>query len=237
MVPGLYSSLDGMTAAQIRLDVLANNLANADTPGFKAELLSVESSAAAEPGVLQPGNAVGRVRVGQRGLDASPGILQVSGNPLDLALAGPGLFVLESPQGERYTRAGTFTRDAEGYLATAQGLRVLGSRGPIAVPATGFRVDANGQIAGGDSIRIVAGPDVPGLLRAGNNLYAPAPGAAPPAELPRATVLQGQLERSNTNVVLAMVDMLATVRNYEAHQRVMQSIDQASGQANEIGRP
>lgn len=226
-----------MAAHQARLDVLANNLANADTAGFKADLVTIDPSVPPLDDLSAPPSPTSIVAPGRSGLDLSPGILKQTENSLDLAIVGAGLFAVQTPQGERYTRAGAFTRDAGGYLTTAEGFQVLGSGGPIQVPAGGLVVDGNGRTAGGTTLRVVSGPGDPGLVKVGASLYAPAEGSPPPMDLPNPTVLQGHLETSNVNVVRSMVDMLATLRTYEAHQRMVQAIDQTAGQAaNELGR-
>jgi flagellar basal-body rod protein FlgG len=167
----------------------------------------------------------------------APGVLKTTGNPLDFAIVGPGLFVVETPQGERYTRAGNFVRNAEGFLATSEGFRVLGTDGPVQVPDGGLPVDSNGRLPDGGSLRLVGGESLDGLAKAGGTLFAVVGGAAPPAELPDATVVQGQLEGSNVSVVMSMVEMLATMRTYEAYQKTIQALDQTVGQAaNELGR-
>ncbi|HSB68421.1 MAG TPA: flagellar hook-basal body protein [Candidatus Methylomirabilis sp.] len=237
MISGLYSAASGMAAHQAKLDVLANNLANADTPGFKADLITIDPSVDLANDLSTLPSPTSIVAAGRPGLDLSPGVLRQTGNPLDLAIVGPGLFAVETPLGERYIRAGAFTRDAGGYLTTAEGFRVLGSSGAIRVPDGGMVLDARGRTADGASIRVVTGPGGPGLVKVGANLYAPVDGASLPPDLPDSTVVQGHLETSNVNVVRSMVDMLATMRTYEAHQRMIQAIDQTAGQAaNELGR-
>jgi len=237
VIPALYTAGSGMVAQQLKLDILANNLANAETPGFKADSLSIDPSgqgAAVAPG---KGSDTERVQAGRIALDSSEGPIRPTGNPLDFALIGPGLFVVRTPQGERFTRAGNFTRDGEGYLTTAQGYRVLGSAGPIRVPAEGLQLEANGRLKSGDSFRIVAGPVGQGLTKLGGNLFAPAAGAASPPAVAVPTVLQGQVESSNVNVVLTMVEMLSTLRSYEAYQRTIQAADEIANSAvSELGR-
>lgn len=238
MIQGLYTAGSGMAAHLARVEVLANNLANADTPGFKADLLTIDPSAEAPAAFTPALSPTVTVGPGRPGLDASPGAVKFTGNPLDLAILGPGMFVVETPQGERYTRAGAFTRDAAGFLATPQGFRVLGTAGPIRVPEDGFRVDVAGRLPGGAALRLVEGPAGPErLAKVGGNLYAAAEGAAPPADLQDFSVAQGQLEASNVNVVRTMVELLVSLRAYEGHQRAIQAIDQTAGQAaSDLGR-
>lgn len=237
MIQGLYTSASGMVAHQARIDILANNLANVDTPGFKADLITIDQSAT--PASLVSTNAVPMttVEIGRPGMNLASGPLRTTGNPFDLAIIGPGLFVIHTPQGERFTRAGNFIRDGEGFLATSDGFRVLGSDGPVQVPVEGLLLDANGRVNGGVSLRIVGGETLEGLVKAGANLFAPAEGVAPPSEAAEATVVQGHLEGSNVNVVMSMVEILATMRTYEAYQRTIQALDQTVGQAaNDLGR-
>jgi flagellar basal-body rod protein FlgG len=226
-----------MVAHQVKLDILANNLANAETPGFKANCLSIDPAEAGSGESGGRANPTERVQAGRIAMDSSEGAIRPSGNPLDFAIIGSGMFVVQTPQGERYTRAGNFTRDGEGYLATAQGYRVLGSDGPIRVPADGLRLEANGRLAGGGSFRIVLGPEGQGMGKIGGNLFAPAEGAGAPPAVSSPSILQGQVESSNVNVVMTMVEMLATLRSYEAYQRTIQAADQIAGAAvNELGR-
>lgn len=237
MIHGLYTAASGMVAHQSRIDLLANNLANVDTPGFKADLVTIDQSVSPPIALSDSFTAMSTVEAGRPGLNRAQGILKATGNPLDLAIAGPGLFVVETPQGERYTRAGNFVRDAEGFLATSDGFRVLGAAGPVRVPEEGLRLDGHGRLAGGESLRIVGEENMTGLVKAGGNLFAPAEGAQPPDELPGAVVLQGQLEGSNVNVVMTMVEMLTTMRTYEAYQKTIQTLDQTVGKAaNDLGR-
>jgi flagellar basal-body rod protein FlgG len=236
MIQGLYTSASGMVAHQARIDILANNLANVDTPGFKADLVTIDQSPAP---VTASGSVSGlsTVEIGRPGMALGPGALKTTGNPLDLAIVGAGMFVVETPLGERYTRAGNFVRDGEGFLATSDGFRVLGTDGPIPVPEGGLVVDAGGRLNGGGALRIVGDESLQGMVKTGANLFSLADGAAPPADAPEATVVQGTVEGSNVNVVMSMVEILATMRTYEAYQKTIQALDQTVGQAtNDLGR-
>lgn len=246
MISGLYTAASGMAAYQTKLDVLANNLANVDTPGFKADVFTVIPSGPSPLDTDGAASPTGSVEPGQTTLDLSPGVLKHTGNPLDLAIAGPGLFAVETGQGVAYTRAGNFSRSAEGFLVTPEGFRVLGTNGPIRVPEQGFSVDARGQVSGitgteaartEGQLRIVVGPALGSLTKMGANLYVPAEGAGAPRDLAQPTIVQGALEASNVNVVRSMVEMLATMRSFEAYQKTIQAIDQTAGQAaGDLGR-
>ncbi|BAS28909.1 flagellar basal-body rod protein FlgF [Limnochorda pilosa] len=275
MLRGLYTAASGMLAQAARLDLEANNLANAGTSGYKAdqaELLSFPSILLHRVGGVQgdpvpaaPGGAPIRTR--PEGMDRLPfrqapvvgplgtgvyvegvhtsfrqGPLHATGNPLDLALEGPGFFAVETPAGVRYTRAGGFRLDAEGYLADPAGNRVLGVDGPVAVGRGGAvtvtdegTVFVDGQPAGQLVLVDFADPNAE-LRKQGANLYGPRPGAVPqPA--PGARVAQGMLEGSAVNVVEGMVRLIELQRAYDASQRVVRSYDETLGQAvNELAR-
>jgi len=246
MISGLYTAASGMAAYQSKLDVLANNLANVDTPGFKADLFTLIPSGVSPLDLSGTTSPTGSVEPGHTVLDPSPGVLKHTGNPLDLAIVGPGMFVVQTPQRMAYTRAGNFSRNADGYLVTPEGFRVLGTGGPIRVSEQGFTVDTRGQVstvtgtgqAGTEGqLRVVAGPAPGNLVKFGANLYVPAEGAGDPPDLPEAGVVQGAIESSNVNVVRSMVDILVTMRSFEAYQRTVQAIDQTAGQATaDLGR-
>jgi len=265
---GLYTSASGMLAEQVRVDVLSNNLANVQTAGFKRQ--TVVQSAFPEmllrrvydpvpvSGGVAPAGASGQATgalydprpvIGRLGTgtyvdgtysDLSPGALRYTGNPLDLALEGPGFFTVETPAGVRFTRDGRFTLDAGGWLVTLEGYRVLGEAGPIRVQGRDVQVTENGEVwvdgapAGVLALRNFADPQ--GLVREGSSLWAATDwsGAPQPAA---ARVHAGHLEVSNVNVVTAMVELIAAYRSYEANQRVIQAYDQTLGKAvNELGR-
>jgi flagellar basal-body rod protein FlgF len=246
MISGMYTAASGMAAYQSKLDVLANNLANVDTPGFKADLFTLIPSGVSPLDLSGTTSPTGSVEPGPTVLDPSPGVLKHTGNPLDLAIVGPGLFVVQTPQRIAYTRAGNFSRSADGYLVTPEGFQVLGSDGPVRVAEQGFTVDARGQVssvagtgpAGAEGqLRIVAGPTPGSLVKFGANLYVPADGAGDPPVLPEANIVQGAIEASNVNVVRSMVDILVTMRSFEAYQRTIQAIDQSAGEAaGDLGR-
>jgi flagellar basal-body rod protein FlgF len=237
MIQALYTASTGMVAHQNRLDVLANNLANAATSGFKQDLVAIDTTQVASGSGGDDQLIMSTVHADRSSVDMTPGSLHPTGNLLDLAIQGPGLFVVSTPDGERYVRSGAFVRDAGGFLSTAAGHRVLGANGPIQVPDTGFLIDGNGKLPDGQALRFVSDADPGRLVKVGGNLFAPADAATPPDATTDVTVAQGHLENSNVSVVLTMVEMLSTLRSYEAYQRTIQALDQAVGQgANDLGR-
>ena len=243
LIRGIYTGATGMLSQSRRLDVVANNLANVNTAGFKKDTLRNESF----PEVLMYRLAQGPVTpIGTLGpgtdtptihTDFTRGIIVETSNPFDLALEGPGFFSVETPNGERYTRNGHFLRDAAGYLVNQEGYYLLGQNGRIQVAASAVvevsqdgRVVADGQVV--DALRIVG--FLPGLgVKEGHSLWL----ADQVAELPAPTVRQGAIERSNVNIVQEMVDMIGILRAYEANQKVITTQDELLGKAvNEVGR-
>lgn len=246
MLRGLYIAATGMLNEERRLDVVANNMANADTTGFKRTVpVSASSFSLAlrrvGDGLAAP--AIGRLGVGAAVMQAAPvmtqGGLRPTGRSLDLALVGDGFFAVETPAGVRYTRDGAFSLDRDGYLVTADGRRVLGTAGPIRVGGGQVTVTEQGDVlvdgrtAG--RLRVVAFPAGTELAREGNNRFRAPQGVS---EQPSsATVRSGYLELSNVQPVREMVEMIAVMRSYEASQRAVRAHDETLGLAvNEIAK-
>lgn len=244
MISGLYTAASGLMAQTAKMDLLSDNLANAATPGFKGDMMLVEGGAQSglQPAFFKEGLAsVSQpVRAGRRITDFSRGLIHETGNPLDLANSGPGYFVVQTPRGARFTRAGNFAIDAEGRLKTQDGNPLLGAKGPIQVPGGRFVVDNSGRIrAEGkevDRLRVVdPAPDT--LLREGGSLFAAKPiaGDAPAAE--GVEIRQGFLEGSNVDPVGALMQLMVSLRASEAYQRVIHALDETLGQAvGDLGR-
>ncbi|MDI6869785.1 MAG: flagellar basal-body rod protein FlgF [Bacillota bacterium] len=254
MIRGLYIGASGMLVELRRTDVIANNLANVTTNGFKRDELVGESfpalllrryNDAASPGMGPAGYppVVGPLSLGavatETATDWAPGPLTATGNPLDLGIAGEGLFVVQTPNGLRYTRDGAFTRNGEGLLVTEGGFPVLGEQGPIELGDGEVQVAADGTVAVDgqvvDRLRLVRFPQGSRLVKEGDNLFATA-AAGQPVDA-GTEVHQGFIERSNVNTVREMIGLIASVRSYEANQRLIQMEDELMQKAvNEVGR-
>ncbi|MBE3580463.1 MAG: flagellar hook-basal body protein [Thermoanaerobacteraceae bacterium] len=250
MLRGLHLAATGMVAQQMRQEVISHNLANASTAGFKAETVPQRSFpelllARMEAGV--PNTPVGPfspgVLVDELVTDFSPGPLEETGRPTDLALVdrpgSPPAFFAVLVEGEtRYTRNGNFTLGPAGELQTHDGYPVLGEQGPVVVGQEGWYVDSQGGVwVGGtlvDRLLLVTFDDPHQLEREEGLLF-----VAPPGLLPQAAateVKQGFLEKANLNAVNEIVNMLAALRAYEAGQKVIQVQDELLGKCvNEIG--
>lgn len=247
MLKGIYTAASGMVAETIRTDVIANNLANASTTGYKKDLAVNKSFGDLLLSKLEGKEApeeIGGVGSGVFVDQVVPtfafGVFRDTGNTLDLALEGDGFFAVETPNGERYTRDGAFHLDQEGYLVTADGHQVLGENGPINLAGTNFKsivINANGQIFVEQnqvaSLRVVDFADKKALQKEGNSLWI-GNGAA---ENAKAQIRQGTLESSNVNTVTEMVNLITATRAYEISQKMIQTQDSSLDKAvNEVGR-
>ena len=246
MFTGLFAAL----TAEHRMNNIANNLANVSTSGYKRDMLAFRDTMIqfAHDQIMEPMCTIrskplfpepqlaARVRLAVAETDYSQGGLQVTGNPLDLAIAGDGFFRYLTPQGEFLSRNGAFVLDGEGQIVTKQGWPVLSDGGSaISVPpgTRSIHIDFEGRVfADGDEVgrfAVVTVDDKTNLEKLGGNMYRPRPNVNV-AELPDAyaggaLVNQGYLEAANVDVVTEMVAMIETHRFFEATQKVMQSSD------------
>jgi flagellar basal-body rod protein FlgF len=222
---GLYIAASGMAAELARQDQIANDLANAATPGYKADRSTQREFGELLLSNMKTGRTVGPASLGvaidRTVTDLAPAGIRDTGQPLDLAIEGEGFFVVQTPQGERFTRNGQFGASADGRLVTADGLPVQ-ARGGGAV-----QVRPDGTIDP-SQVRVVT---VAGATKAGGNLFT---GQA--ADDPAARVRAGALEGSGTNAARSMVDLIASMRAFEASQRAITTIDSTLQKAaNQVG--
>ena len=220
---GIYSAGTGLLARTQELDVAANNLANANTSGFRGERVSFKTQlmTAATNASSRAVNTFGVL--GASRTDFSQGSLEHTGSPLDLALEGSGFFAVQSPTGVQYTRDGNFHLTATGALETGQGYAVLGNSGPITLPQGDVQIGSSGVISvdgavAGELQLVQFDPSTP-LTSLGNAYY-----SAPTAAATTATdskVSQGSLESSNVNPVGGAVGLIEIQRNAEMLQRAV----------------
>lgn len=226
MDPTGFVTLSRQSGLMREMQVVANNIANAATTGYRSEGVIFSEFVRAAPGAEPVSMGWARVR------DTSmmQGALVPTGGVFDLAIEGDGFFVIETPAGERLTRAGSFSPNADGDLVTPDGHRVLDEGGaPLFVPpdAGDILVGADGTIsAGGRSlgrVGLVVPADPIRLTREGGVLFSAAGGTEP---APQAQVLQRVLERSNVNAVGQLARMIEIQRAYELGQSFLQTEDQ-----------
>lgn len=248
MIRGIYAAGAGMLAEQTRTDVIANNLANASTAGYKKDIAVTKDFHSLL--ITRINDGPNRPAIGSLGVGAmvdevatihAAGGNRPTGNNYDLAIEGRGFFAIETPAGVRYTRNGAFTRSAEGQLVTQDGYRVLGQGGPIQLGDAQAKVNIgeDGRVmvddAEVDTVRVVSFADEKRLLKEGANLYAA--GGQQEEAAQNVTVREGFLELSNVNVVAEMVNLIAGYRAYEVNGKCVQSHDQLLDKAvNDVGR-
>jgi flagellar basal-body rod protein FlgG len=252
MLRSLYTAATGMDAQQTRMDVTANNLANANTTGFKKEraefedLMSTVLSAPSAPDATSPSAPtpleVGLgVRTAATTRSQAQGELLNTKNPLDVAIEGSGFFAVRQPNGEvAYTRAGNFRVDATGRLVSAHGETI---EPEITVPsdALSITIERDGTVSARvpgreqpeelGTLELTLFPNPGGMISLGRNLLAATPAAGDPLRVKpgdqgAGSLAQGFLENSNVQAVEEMIDMISTQRAYELNSKVIQTADQ-----------
>ena len=249
MLRGMYIAGTGMMLQRRLMENITNNIANADTTGYKKEHLVSHTFDAVMVERINDSHVVGYTRIvgplnlgtqiDQLYLNYAQGGLEGTERSTDLALIGDVFFVMQTPEGERYTRSGAFYIDDMGYLVDGEGNFLLGENGPIYVGGLDFTVDISGGIwvngENTDRIRVVSFADNEALRKQGSNLYFSL--QAPQAMAQPYGIRQGFLETSNVDIGREMVDMLSVFRTYETNQRMLTMMDETLGKAvNEIGR-
>lgn len=250
MLPGVYAAASGMITQRERLDVISNNVANIGTTAFKrSEPVSqgFYQVFAEQIGRFPPQRGSTEIPGGGAVLDTaakdfSPGSVVETGNPLDVAIDGPGFFVVRTPVGERYTRAGNFSLSSDGQLVTQTGEAVLGEQGPILVQGESLSISSTGQVMLDgepvDRIRVVDFPLPHRLRRYGRNLY----GADEETTRMRVSLAEpnlraGALELSNVNAITEITNLMDAARTYEAQQRIIVAFNESLDAAvNDIAR-
>ncbi len=238
MSTNLYIANSGARARMQQLEALANNLANIGTAGFRADRPLFETVLESQLQTLDGGLAAGEEA---RGFvrahiltDHSSGSVVQTGRELDVAISGPGYFVVDTDGGARYTRSGSFTVSADGMLATLDGHPVLGEGGPISVGNGPARIDPAGTVVGeGETaigqLRLEEFDDPALLLKEGASLFrAPPEAVGFPVDAPR--LLPGSVEQSNVQPMSELASMIIVQRAFDAAMQVMKSDDEATEQ-------
>lgn len=246
MLKGLYTSALGLAAVNRQQEISANNLANANTVGYKKENVVLRSfpdmlirclhdpaAAGDKPPVV--GTLSTGLQLAAIVTDYSKGNIRETGNPFQLALMGEGYFTVNTPRGERYTRNGDFKLSPEGMLVTDDGYPVLGTNGEIILANGDLNVDQWGRVFSDgqeiDSLRIVTFNNP--LVKEGSSLFS----GEDPRDTAAPMVAQGCLEDSNAVAIEEMINMINIMRAYEANQRVIQTHDATLDKTvNEVGR-
>lgn len=265
---GVYTALSGAMAQSLKLDTIANNIANVNTPGFKRDQQVFNEYLTANekpPSVIQVPRIPASIEsfydtqggdksfVDSKGTftDFSQGSLKHTGNPLDVAIDGPGFFEVSTPQGVRLMRSGNFTLNGQGEVVTKDGFPVLKSGGAGEDPASRvMRVEGKSPISINDHGEIFEGTNPVGQLslvnilnpdslqKVGNSLYGFKVNMAPQmVNIQNPSLRQGFVEMSNVNVVQEMTDMIMTNRIFESTQKAISAYDgMADKLVNVVGK-
>lgn len=259
MIDALYIAASGLRSEQKQIDVISNNVANMQTPGFKrsrvnfADVAGTVMPAAIDAGLpAAPAQPMpGGTRISSTLAEFETGDIRATGNPLDLAITGAGLFELELDDGSvAYTRDGQFRLDAEGTLRTMQGAR-LANAPQIPLDATKLEVSSGGEISvlmPGETERTVLGAielavfgATDALQSVGDNRFtatvaAGSPSYVAPGEAGSGKLQQGYVEMANVQMIEEMSSLVMAQRAYQLNARVLQAADQVLETINNLRR-
>ncbi|KAF0195855.1 MAG: flagellar basal-body rod protein FlgF [Bacillota bacterium] len=243
MLRGLYQATSAMVIAKTKQEIISGNVANADTAGFKRQVLPEEVFAQAMllarlgPGSRELGDTTVKTVLAEPVTDFSQGQLVHSDDNFHLALHGNGFFAILTEEGPRYTRAGDFRIDAAGFLSDAHGGRILlDNWQPIQIKGIDFAIESDGTIMmeGGPRGRLMITDfaEPAALVKDARGQFigdeaVPFPGTA--------RVVQNSLERSNVDPAQELIDMMLVNRIFESAQRIVSTYDQLMEKAKEIG--
>jgi flagellar basal-body rod protein FlgF len=215
LISGTYKLIDGALAQKLKFETISNNLANINTNAFKKDIVSFHE-------VLGMKN--------RSSIDFTPGPKRYTGNRLDVALEGNGFFKIQTPRGERYTRDGSFSLNADRQLVTRNGDIVLGNHGSIKIQDGSISIETDGTVIidGGviDKLIMADFRDPQLLIKEGNSCYrygGEEGDIVPPEET---TVQNGYLETSNVNPTEEMIKMVEVLRVFESAQKAIQCMDE-----------
>ena len=218
MISGVYNLIDGSLTQQLKFETISNNLANSNTNAFKKDNISFNQ-------------ALTMKNISKT--DFTPGSVRFTGAELDVALDTRGFFKIQTSNGIRYTRDGSFTLNAEGMLATRSGGIVLGQNGPIATDGGRVSIEKDGQVVvdnePADKLLVVDFEQPQLLRKEGGSYYSYLGEENEIFTVEDAGVRQSYIENSNVNPTEEMVKMVEAFRSFESVQKAIQAIDQING--------
>ncbi len=237
MSGSIYAATSGSEVQRLRMDILTHNLANINTVGYKSDDAVFRIKDEDLEGNLPPGEEA-EVLMNlpviplTSSTDFTQGLLQPTGNPLDLAIQGDGFFSIQTDAGVRYSRNGSFTLSEEGTLMTHDGHTVMGEGGEITIDGAEVEFDGNGNVLVDgqitDKLRIVEISDRTALTKEGYNLFVLDENRGTEEPVEYADLHQGFLEGSNVNAVKIMTDLIEVMRGYESYQKIIRTLDENS---------
>ncbi len=223
MIDGIYLSASGLDAYTKKQEIIATNLANTNTIGFKKYIADFNTIVEEIDGVESESVQA------DISIDYSKGNLEYTGNSLDIAIDGEGFFTIETEQGLRYTRNGKFQLSNSGEIVLPSGGKLLGTNGPLTIPKgnNAITIDSTGKVKAGNKVigelLINNFTQMSSLIPTGSGLFtAPLTALQDTIDLNH-KIAQGYLEQSNVNVVMEMVQMIENMRSYEASNQIMKS--------------
>lgn len=240
----MYAAVSGNIVSMQRMEVIANNLANINTVGFKKDRLIFETMLNS---VNNPTQSAGTVTDApvlsdyEVDTDFSAGSLKQTGNPLDLALDGSGFFVVNTPQGKAYTRQGNFHLDSAGKVVTADGYEVQGGGGAITIKGGTVDINQKGEVSvDGEQVATLSMVDFPRpyqFQKIGSAMFMPSDPKITGQTVTGTNVKQGTLEDSNVQPLTELANLIETNRLFETCVKTIQSYDSmANKAANDLGK-
>jgi len=229
MLSGMLDAVRGCLKEEVRMDIISNNMSNSTVIGFKKKRISfmdlLQNSMSSHSGK----NVSSDPSLLAIKTDYQQGDVRVTGNPLDFAINGKGFFKVMTPEGVRYTRKGNFQLDAEGYLVTQNGHRVLGGGGPIYISGSQVYVNGRGVILVDNEetgkIDVVDFENYDGMVLEGQCLLKNEAGSPEQSPSPETKIQQEYVELSNVNVAEEMIQMIHCLRAFESYQKAIQVLD------------
>ena len=237
MSGSIYMATSGAEVQRLRLQILSNNLANINTAGFKEDRAVFRipgqglnpGTGESDPSSVSPASFSSVIPMTTQ-TNYARGPIQRTGNPLDLAIESEGFFSVQTDQGVRYTRNGSFTINPEGVLSTHDGNPIIGEGGEITIDGSEVRFDGSGNVVVdgvvADKLKIVTISEPAALQKIGQSLFQldETKGAEEPLEY--GGVQQGFLEGSNVNAVKVMTELIEVQRGYESYQKMIKTMDE-----------
>lgn len=237
---GIFSSIAGANARSVELEVLANNLANIQTSGFKELQVSFTSQVENPEDLTELQRVQAPVRTSNTHLNTAQGSIYNTNNQLDVAIQGDGFFVVQTANGPRYTRSGNFTVNQEGTVTTQSGDPVLSTNGPIKLDPENpqFNISSSGEITlGGESygkMQVVDFTDRQKLKHEGHGYFSIEGAESLPAK--SFSLAQYHLENSNVDLIRTMTRIIEVSRAYESHQKSMSKQVEVSKGLNQVAK-
>ena len=218
-----YQAVAGMKIEARRLEIISNNLANANTVGFKKDVPFIRALEKA----LENRSRMSSPRINSN-ISLKEGPLRETGNPLDIAVVGDSFLEVSASEGRRYVKSASFNLSPSGNMVLPDGSQLLGKDGPVVVRGSEITVTREGNLVVDgvvrDKIRVVSVESSESLSRAVNNLLELGHGSAREAGEDDFEIRQGYLESSNVNVIKEMVDLIETSRAFEAYEKAVSNI-------------